>query len=311
MYVPRNKELRADIIKAHHDSLAAGRPGHWKTHELISRDYFWPSMRNDVRKYVEACQTCQHVKYDRSRPAAPLHPNPVPEGPFRHIDIDFVGPLPESDGYNMICVFTDHFTKYVIYAPCRDTISGLGLADLYNKYVYAHLGLPRRIISDRGTQFLSSFTQELFRLEGVQTNHSTAYHPKTDGQTEHQNEELETFLCIWVNSHQDDWARWLPNAQFQYNHLAHSATKISPAAALFGATPYDGFSQRLQPLVPAAGEFGAAGQKVKEEVESAPCDSKKRMKEQYDKHVRCRGASPTTTGIHNKHVYAARAKDTE
>ncbi|VDC05061.1 unnamed protein product [Peniophora sp. CBMAI 1063] len=286
MYVPRNKDLRTDIIEAHHDPPAACHPGRCKTHELISQDYFWPTMRNNIRKYVEACQTCQRVKYDRSRPAAPLHPNPTLEGPFRHVGVDFVGPVLPSEGYNMICVFTDHFTKYVIYALCHDTITGPQLASLYNKYVYSHLGLPRRIISDRGAQFINSFVRELFCLEGVESNLSTAYHPQTDGQTERQNQELETFLCIWVNSHQNDWATWLPSAQFHYNNLAHSATGISPSTALFGMPAYDGYNARLKPKVTAAGEFAAMCDKIREEIESALRDSKTRMKEQYDKHVR-------------------------
>ena len=132
----------------------------------------------------------------------------------------------------MICVFTDHFSKFVIYAPCSDTITGLGLAKLYHRYVHGYFGLPRRIISDRGTQFVNAFIRELFRLEGVEQNLSTAYHPQTDGQTERQNQELETFLCIWVNNHQNNWAQWLPSAMFRYNNLVHSAMNVTPSIAL-------------------------------------------------------------------------------
>ncbi|VDC06389.1 unnamed protein product [Peniophora sp. CBMAI 1063] len=113
----------------------------------------------------------------------------------------------------------------------------------------------------------------------------TAYHPQTDGQTERQNQELETFLRIWVNSHQNDWATWLPSPQFCYNNLAHSTTGISPSTALFGMPAYDGYNTCLKPKVPAASEFAAMHDKIREEVKSALCDSKTRMKEQYDKHV--------------------------
>ncbi|VDC06330.1 unnamed protein product, partial [Peniophora sp. CBMAI 1063] len=63
IYVLPNEALRADIIKAHHDSLAAGHPGHYKTEELITRTYWWPSIRKDVGRYVAGCQLCQRIKY--------------------------------------------------------------------------------------------------------------------------------------------------------------------------------------------------------------------------------------------------------
>ena len=50
VYVPKNKKLREDIIREHHDSVAAGYPGWYKTQELITRDYWWPYIQADVRK---------------------------------------------------------------------------------------------------------------------------------------------------------------------------------------------------------------------------------------------------------------------
>jgi hypothetical protein len=63
---------------------------------------------------------------------------------------------------------------------------------------------------------------------------STALHPQTEGQTERQNQTLEHYLRCFVNFEQDNWARWLPLAQFVYNHTRHSVTRTSPAEALMG-----------------------------------------------------------------------------
>ena len=55
IYVPKDTSLRGDIIKSHHDMPTAGHPGHYKTLELVTRNYYWPGLTKDVRRYVEGC----------------------------------------------------------------------------------------------------------------------------------------------------------------------------------------------------------------------------------------------------------------
>src|ERR1700742_4638286 len=117
--------------------------------------------------------------------------------------------------------------------------------------------MPRKVISDRGSVFVSNFTKALFKLEGIEANPSTAYHPITDGQTERNNQELETYLRIWVSYHQDDWSRWLRSAQARYNNIVHSSTKSSPFYSTHGYHPYDGYNPRRESVAPAADDFAA------------------------------------------------------
>ena len=72
---------------------------------------------------------------------------------------------------------------------------------IYDDRLYGMFGMPRRIISDRGSVFVSAFTRTLMKIHGIEGNPSTAYHPQTDGQTERQNQELEAYLRIWVSYH--------------------------------------------------------------------------------------------------------------
>ena len=62
IYMLRDEELRAEIIWLHHDVLAAGHEGQWKTVELVTRNYWWPGVTRDVRRYVEGCNLCQRMK---------------------------------------------------------------------------------------------------------------------------------------------------------------------------------------------------------------------------------------------------------
>jgi len=62
VYVPKDEELRVEVIQLHHDVLAAGHGRRWKTVELVMRNYWWPGVTRDVGRYVEECDLCQRMK---------------------------------------------------------------------------------------------------------------------------------------------------------------------------------------------------------------------------------------------------------
>src|SRR6202453_638747 len=70
--------------------------------------------------------------------------------------------------------------------------------------------------------------KELNKLLGIKMKLSTAYHPQTDGQTERINQDLELFLCIFINHRQSDWFNWISIAEFTYDNKIHFSTKFSP-----------------------------------------------------------------------------------
>ena len=95
-------------------------------------------------------------------------------------------------------------------------------------------GIPKKITSDRGPQFVSELMKELCTRLGIQQNLSTAYHPQTDGQVEHSHQEMETFLHHYVNHLQDDWEDWLAIAKYQHNDKIHSSTGHTPFYLNYG-----------------------------------------------------------------------------
>jgi hypothetical protein len=121
----------ASESREHHDSIAAGHPGWYKTQELITHNYWWPYIQSDIRKYVNGCETCQRTKVHHQKPKSPLHPNEVPSRPWEHISVDLIGELPESQGYNMILVIVDHFSKMIIVIPTNMELTAMGMAQIY------------------------------------------------------------------------------------------------------------------------------------------------------------------------------------
>ena len=85
MYVPKDKELRAEVIWLHHDVLAVKHGGKWKTVELVMRNYWWPDVTRDVGKYVKGCDLCQRMKNRAEKPAGKLKLSEVPEKLWTHL----------------------------------------------------------------------------------------------------------------------------------------------------------------------------------------------------------------------------------
>jgi hypothetical protein len=107
-------------------------------------------------------------------------------------------------------------------------VSTEGSARFFHDHVWKHHGWAKKIITDRGTQFAVKFIRMLNQLLGMETALSMACHPQMDGQTEWINQELEQYLCLYINHMQTDWADWLPIAKFTYNNQEHSTTGFSP-----------------------------------------------------------------------------------
>src|SRR5438552_14398623 len=101
--------------------------------------------------------------------------------------MDFVGPFPKSNGYDMILVITDRLTNYVRIEPTFSTATALDIASLVYSTWCRQFGLLQRIVSDRDKLFMSQFWKALHKLLGIEIQSSTLYHLQTDGSSEHSN----------------------------------------------------------------------------------------------------------------------------
>ena len=174
------EEHKLEVLRQHHDSQVAGHWGRHRTQELISRNFVWDKWQEDVARYVAGCAKCQTAKADRNSRQTKLVPMPTGERPFEEIAMDFVGELPESEGFNAILVITDRFTKIQHYIPANTTWTAENVANVYITEIWRLYGLPRHITSDRGLQFAQRFLRELNRKLNIRLRLSTAYHPQTD-----------------------------------------------------------------------------------------------------------------------------------
>jgi hypothetical protein len=149
--------------------------------------------------------------------------------------MDFIVGLPRTrDGYDSIWVIVDRLTKVAHFIPVKTTYSGAQLAELYMSMIVCLHGVPKKIVSDRGTQFTSRFWKRLHESMDTKLNFSSAYHPQTDGQTERTNQVLEDMLRACALKHGRSWDKSLPYAEFSYNNSYQASLKMAPFEALYG-----------------------------------------------------------------------------
>jgi hypothetical protein len=240
LVIPDHDELKLKLLQYVHDSPVGGHNGRAKTLELLQRQYYWPQMHETVRRYVASCHVCSRIKASREKYHGLLKPLPVPDRRWKHISVDFVTGLPDSRGRTNIMVVVCRLCKKAHFIGCKD-IETLTVARLFMKHIWKHHGLPDSVISDRGSQFISAFWDELTRQLKIRSRLSTAYHPETDGQTERINAIMEQFIRAFTSYMQDDWLDWLPMAEFTYNNTTSETTKVSPFLADSGQHPRMGF----------------------------------------------------------------------
>jgi transposase InsO family protein len=120
--------------------------------------------------------------------------------------MDFIVGLPRTQaGYDLIWVIVDRLTKVAHCIPVKTTYSGAKLVELYMSRIMCLHGVPKKIVSDRGSQFTSKFWEKLHESMDTKLNFSLAYHPQTDGQTERTNQILEDMLRACALKYGKSW----------------------------------------------------------------------------------------------------------
>src|SRR6185312_9470684 len=112
-----------------------------------------------------------------------------------------------------ICVIVDRLTKAAHIFPVKTIYRAKKYAELYMDRILCLHGVPKTIISDRGTQFIARFWEQLHAYLGTHLIHSSAYHPQTDGQTERINQILEDMLRACVLTYPQKWDQCLSLAE--------------------------------------------------------------------------------------------------
>jgi len=215
--------------------------------------------------------------------AGKLKLSEVPKKPWSHITVDFITKLPVVAGKDVILVVCDRLSKMTHFVATMEGTSVKGLARLFRDNVWKLHGLLESMVLDRGPQFAAGLTKELNKMLGIEMRLSTVFHPQTDGQTEHMNQELEQYLRFFVEHRQKNWPEWLASVEFAVNNNIHTATKVLPFIANYGRELRIGGDIRKKGKVESVMEFVERMKKVHEEAGAALKKTQEEMKRYADR----------------------------
>lgn len=228
------RSMIGEILRSYHDAPCAGHPGTKKMIRKVSRDYFWPGMRNDVRRYCRACESCSLRKEQIKRKRARMQVFQELRYPFERAAMDIMGPLPvTTSGNKYILVFVDHLTRYAEAFPMADQRAET-VARVFVEGVILRHGVVKQLLTDQGSNFTGKLMSEVYACLGVKKLQTTAYHPQCNGAVERLNQTVIGMLSHYVSRDQRDWDLWLPFALFAYNTAVHEGTRESPFFLLHG-----------------------------------------------------------------------------
>ena len=149
IYVPNSGKVKKHLLELYHNVMTAGHPGQHKMLEAIAANYYWPSMSQYVKNYIEACNKCQRTKRLQVTGRGLLQPIPMSKGPWKEIMFDLITGLPLVGNKNAILVIVDQYTKMAHFIPCTDTATSEDICKMFIRNIWKLHGLPMYTISDR------------------------------------------------------------------------------------------------------------------------------------------------------------------
>jgi hypothetical protein len=158
LVVPVDLEIRKTIFDEAHMSKFSIHPDSTKMYQDLKQNFWWSIMKVDIAKYVAECETCHWMKASHLKSAGVLQPLSIPMWKWDDISMDFFVGLPlTARKKDYIWVIVDRLTKTAHFIAVHTTYSVQQYAETYIYHIVRLHGIPRTIISDRGTQFVSRF----------------------------------------------------------------------------------------------------------------------------------------------------------
>ena len=156
--VPKDRELRNQILDEAHSSKLSIHPGSSKMYQDLKTRFWWTKMKKEIAAYVARCDNCSRVKAVHMKSAGLLQPLPISGWKWEEISMDFIIGLPMTpQGHDSIWVIVDRLTKSAHFIPVNTRYIVGKYAEIYVSQIVRLHGVPRTIISDRGPQFIARF----------------------------------------------------------------------------------------------------------------------------------------------------------
>eukprot|EP00253_Pinus_taeda_P029787 PITA_29787 len=223
-----------DILLTCHDGPCGG---HFATKriafKILQVGYYWPTLHQDVRRYISQCDRCSRMGKPTPRHEMPLQPQVTLE-PFEKWGMDFLSPInPPLRQRSYIIVCIDYLKKWAETKAIKAKIEEK-VAYFLRENIFYKFGYPRELVTDQGSQFTSNLIEDLLAHHKIKHRTSTPYHPQANGQVEVTNRALEGILTKVVSNNRKDWADHVVEATWAYNTTWKTTTSFTPYELVYG-----------------------------------------------------------------------------
>ncbi len=218
------KSLTEKTISFFHDNVSSGHVGRNKTYQRLENRVFWNGMAKDVGAYIRKCEACSKAKPSLYPPAP--YSSYVPEGPWEVVSIDLAGPYCKSSKQSTVLfILLDVISKWVEIFPLRKAKAEAIIKCMQE--VFFTFGVPRVIISDNGSQFVSNIYLDFCRLFGITPFHQSPYHANSNP-TERYVGTIKGLIRASI-SKSKDWDKYAKEIAFALNSSVSESTSFTPA----------------------------------------------------------------------------------
>ena len=216
----------------------AGHQGQQRTLALMQERFWWPMMAEDCRAIVRGCPRCQ--AFEGEVPRAPLCLIQA-YAPLELVHLDYTSiestmELNKPPVVKNVLVMTDHFTRYALAVVTKDQMARTVVKVFYEHFIVV-FGALAKLLSDRGTNFMSALVKELCSAFGIQKCRTMAYHAQCNGQVEHFHQMLFCMIGKLSHDKKGQWEQHLPELLQAYNSTWSVVTGYLPHYLMFGRHP--------------------------------------------------------------------------
>jgi hypothetical protein len=205
---------------------------------MLKREYYFPKLKNLVRRFTRACDLC--IQYSASTsPKEALGMTPLPLKKADSWMIDLVTGLPKIRGKDGFLSIVCEFSNFRLAVPVSSTITATGVIDLLKSHVVATFGVMNHLRSDRGSNLLLSKQMTQFcNFYGIRRHLSVPNHPQGHGRVEVSNRYIQSLVLKLASQYDSAWVDILALAVHELNCKPRAVFKgLSPHFVMFGEQP--------------------------------------------------------------------------
>ena len=160
------------------------------------------------------------------------------KGPWDTLSVDIVGPLPADRRHEFVIVFVDCFSRYTVLVPASNHTAKT-VSEALLRHVVPYFGTPRRLLSDRGREFVGEVWGNLTRSLGIQRLLTSPYHPEGNSIHEQSHRTINNMLRarLLEGLPSRKWVDEIPGIMLTLNAMVHEPHGFSASMIATGREP--------------------------------------------------------------------------